>query len=175
MNRYTLLILVATVVIVLVVGCGGTAIPASPTATPRNQSATNDVSPLETPRSASPTATPQGKPVTDDTSLVDALRATGAKVEPGDEVEQPFFPVPGKVIKISGQDVQVFVFADEAAAQSAAATVPPDGSTFETMIIDWMAPPHFYQRGRIIALHVGTDAATIQLLTTLLGQQFAGG
>jgi hypothetical protein len=71
--------------------------------------------------------------------------------------------------------VQVFVFADEAAAHAAATTVPPDGSTFKTMVVDWMAPPHFYQRGRIIALYVGTDAATVQLLTSLLGQQFAGG
>ena len=149
--RYILRILVAAVVIVFVVGCGGTAGPASPT------------------------ATPLGKSVTDDTSLIDALRAAGANVEPGDAVEQPFFPVPGKVIKINGQDVQVFVFADEAAAQAAAGTVPPDGTTFKTMIVDWMAPPHFYQQGRIIALYVGTDAATIQLLTTLLGQQFAGG
>ena len=149
--RYIRRILVAAAVIALVAGCGGTAGPASPT------------------------ATPQGKSVTDDTSLVDALRAAGAKVEMGDEVEQPFFPVPGKVIQINGQGVQVFVFADEAAAQAAAATVPPDGTTFKTMIVDWMAPPHFYQRGRIIALYVGTDAATIQLLTTLLGKQFAGG
>jgi hypothetical protein len=151
MSRYTLLSLVITFVLVFVVGCGGTA-----GATP------------------SP-ATPPGKSVADDTSLVEALRAAGAQVESGDTVEQPFFPVPGKVIKINGQDVQVFVFADETAAQAAAATVPPDGSTFKTMIVDWMAPPHFYQRGRIIALYVGADAATLQSLTTLLGEPFAGG
>lgn len=151
MNQHKFLILVATAMIVLVVGCVGTT------------------------GSVSPTAMPQGKTVTDEPSLLDALRAAGAKVEPGDVIEQPFFPVPGKVVKINGQDVQVFVFADEAAAQAAAATVPPNGSTFATMIVDWMAPPHFYQRGRIVALYVGTDAATIQLLTALLGQQFAGG
>jgi hypothetical protein len=173
MNRYTLPILVLAVV--LVVGCGGAAGATSATATPRNQPATQDVSPLATPQPASPTTTSQDQSITDDARLIEALRAVGAKVELGDAVDQPFFPIPGKVIKISGQDVQVFVFADEAAAQAAAATVPADGSTFQTMIVDWMAPPHFYQRGRIIALYVGADAAILQLLTTLLGQPFAGG
>jgi hypothetical protein len=151
MNRYTLLTLVLAGVIVLTVGCGGTA------------------------GATAPTATPPGQSITDDTSLVEALRADGARVELSDTIEQPFFPVPGKVIKVNGQDVQVFVFADAVAAQAAAATVPADGSSFKTMMVTWMAPPHFYQYGRIIALYVGTDAATLQRLTTRLGQPFAGG
>lgn len=175
MKHSMLLLFSATAVIMLIAGCSGTTGPTVPTAAPRNTPPTNSVSPLETPRSASATTTPQGHSVTDDTSLIAALRAAGAKVELGDEVEQPFFTVPGKVIRVNDQDVQVFVFADEAVAKAAAETVPPDGSTFKTMVVDWMAPPHFYQRSRTIALYVGTDAATVQLLTSLLGQQFAGG
>ncbi len=115
-----------------------------------------------------------GGPVQDYVSLVDALRAQGATVEPAGEVRQAFFSVTGQLIKVNGADVQVFEYADAPAAAAAAAQVSPDGSTVGTSMITWVAPPHFYQKEKLIVLYVGEEAATRQALEAVLGAQVAG-
>ncbi len=111
--------------------------------------------------------------VTDLVSLVDTLRAKGLTVEPAGSVSQPFFDVEGSLLQVQGADVQVFEFADADAARAAMATIGPDGNP-ATMMIDWVAAPHFYQAGRLIVLYVGDDAAVTQALNDALGAQVAG-
>lgn len=105
--------------------------------------------------------------------LVDALRAKGLTVEPAGPVSQPFFDVEGTRLQVDGTEVQVFEFADAAAAQATIAQLGPDGNP-PTMIIDWVGPPHFYQAGRIVVLYVGEEAQVIQALTEIVGRQVAG-
>lgn len=106
--------------------------------------------------------------------LVDVLRQAGASVEPQGAVQQEFFPVGAQVIQVDGQDVQVFEFADPEAQQAAAAQISPDGSTIGTTMVTWVEPPHFWAKGRVIVLYVGSDAGTIDLLGQVLGEQIAG-
>jgi hypothetical protein len=115
----------------------------------------------------------QDKPL-DRQGLIDALRASGATVQTGEAVEQPFFTVPGRFIRVGGQDVQVFEYPDEAAAQRQAALVSPDGGTVGGSAIMWAAPPHFYRRGLLIVLYVGDDSSVKSSLQSVLGPQFAG-
>ncbi len=115
-----------------------------------------------------------GGPVTDYVSLIDNLRAAGAIVEPAGEVSQPFFSVNGQVITVNNGDVQVFEYADTAAADAEAAFVSADGSSVGTTMISWVAPPHFYKTGRLIVLYVGDNTAVINVLEAVLGSQFAG-
>ena len=111
--------------------------------------------------------------VTDLKSLTDALRAAGLDVKNAGEVEQPFFDVTGSALKVNAADVQVFEFADTAAAKDAVGQLGPDGNP-PTMMIDWVAPPHFYQAGRIVALYAGEDQAITDALTQSMGAQVAG-
>ncbi len=123
---------------------------------------------------AATSTTSQGEStVMDRASLIDALRARGLDVQPAGEVQQPFFEVSGTALKVGGADVQVFEFADAAAAKQAMSTIGQDGNP-PTMMIDWVAAPHFYQAGKIIALYVGEDKAIIEALTKTLGAQVAG-
>ena len=69
-----------------------------------------------------------GGAVRDYIDLVDNLRASGATVEPAEEVTQPFFSVNGRVIVVNGGDVQVLEYADAVTAETEAALVSPDGS-----------------------------------------------
>jgi hypothetical protein len=124
--------------------------------------------------SQAPAADSHGGPVTDHVSLVDAFRAQGATIEPSGDVSQPFFTVEGQVIGANGQDIQVFEYADEAAADAEAELVAADGSSVGTTMVTWVGSPHFYSAGRLIVLYVGDDATTIDLLETVLGPQFAG-
>ena len=104
----------------------------------------------------------------------DSLRKEGANVEPAGEVNQPFFSVIGQAIIVNGENIQVFEYSDEAAADVEASLVSPDGSSIGTSIASWIAPPHFHKAGKIIVLYVGENRELISLLETVLGPQFAG-
>ena len=113
--------------------------------------------------------------VSDYTRLIEGLKSTSASVEPGESISQPFFTPQGQVIKINGEDVQVFEYVSEEEVLKEAMQVSADGSSVGTTIITWIDTPHFYQSGKIIVLYVGSNQEVIEHLTELLGPQFAGG
>ncbi len=129
-------------------------------------------------------------PVTDYISLIDNLlnsgagwlvvKARGDAAFPGDDPQQRFFSGTGKRIELSGENISVLEYEDEATAQTEAKFISPDGSTYTaenwSMVADisWVAPPHFYQAGKIIVLYIGTNQAIIDLLENLIGPPFAG-
>ncbi len=119
-------------------------------------------------------ATSHGGPVVDYVSLIDHLRAAGATVVPTGTVTQPFFSVTGQLITVNGQQVQVYEYVNEESANSDAARISPDGGTVGNAMVNWIAPPHFYKRGKIIVLYAGTNPSVIHVLETMLGSQFAG-
>lgn len=121
-----------------------------------------------------------GGPVQDQVSLVDALR-TSVTVDISGAIAQPFLhPDSGTAVKLSGgtlpaaADVQLYEYGSAAAAAADAHQIRPDGSGTATTIVDWVAPPHFFLKGRVLVIYVGSDAAVVSLLTSILGSQFAG-
>lgn len=114
--------------------------------------------------------------VQDRASLLTALRAEGARVEEGAEVEQRFFSVKGQIVKLNGADVQVFEYVDDRAAAAEAKKVAPDASQVGDLSVGWAAaaPPHFYTKGRVIVLYTGSDSVVTDPLERTLGPQFAG-
>lgn len=118
--------------------------------------------------------TSHGGEARDYVSLIDNLRQVGMTVEPAGEIDQPFFSVQAYVIKVYGEDVQVFEFEDAETASSEAKLVSPDGSSIGTSMVSWMAAPHFYQIERLIVLYVGEEEAVLQALETVLGSPFVG-
>jgi len=108
-------------------------------------------------------------------SLVDNLKSTGASVEIGESVSQPFFTTQGQVIKLSGEDIQVFEYMNEEEAIKESMQVSKDGSSVGTTMISWIDTPHFYQTGKIIILYVGNNPEMIEILSEVIGPQFAGG
>lgn len=115
-----------------------------------------------------------GSEVNDYASLTAKLRAEGATVQEGGEVEQEFFSVKGRIMVVNGEDVQVFEYQDEATARAQVELVSSDGTMIGTTIVLWVAPPHFYQRGRLIFLYVGENPEVLAVLQAALGAQFAG-
>jgi hypothetical protein len=111
---------------------------------------------------------------TDYVSLVDNLRQAGATVNPAGDVTQPFFSVSGLVIRVDGEDVQVFEYADADDAKKDADLVSPGGSSIGTHMASWIAPPHFYQAGQLIVIYVGATDDVLDVLEEVLGVQFAG-
>jgi hypothetical protein len=121
-----------------------------------------------------------GGPVQDQVSLIDALRKS-VTVDITGSIAQPFLrPDSGTTVKLSRgtlaapADVQLFEYASAAAAGSDAHQIRADGSGTATTQISWVAPPHFFLKGRVLAIYTGSDSAVISLLTSVLGPQFAG-
>jgi len=116
----------------------------------------------------------QGGTASDYSGIVDSLRGAGVTIASGGEVSQEFFSGKGQAIMVNGEQVQIFEYADESAAEANAASVSADGSTVGTTMITWIATPHFYRSGKVIVLYIGDDTAVLKALETVLGAQFAG-
>ena len=118
--------------------------------------------------------TSHGGPVLDHVSFIDTLRREGHQVEPKGPINQPFLSTAGQIVAIDGTDVQVFEYRSESGARAEAKKVSADGSSVGTTRINWMEPPHFYQKGKIIALYLGSNTKMRQTIEAILGPQFAG-
>lgn len=134
---------------------------------------------------ATPVAS-HGGPVKDQVSFVDALRAKGLTVDIVGSVEQPFLQPEGTTLRVSGgslkepAELQSFNYDDKElgtdglkAAAEDASQIEPNGNP-RTARINWVAPPHFFHKDRVIVIYLGSDANALSLLTELLGPQFAG-
>ena len=122
-----------------------------------------------------------GGPVQDQVSLIDALRSKNLTVDISGGVSQPFLsPQSGTTVRLSGgplttvADLQIFEYGSASAASADAHQIRADGSGNATAIVDWVAPPHLYLKGRVLVIHVGSDPAVLFLLQSLMGPQFAG-
>ena len=113
-------------------------------------------------------------PVTDRASLITKLRAAGTNVEVVGEVDQPFLSVTGTMIKLQGEDVQVFQYPSAAEMEAQAALISRDGTAVGTRKIHWIGSPHFFKQGRVLVLYVGSDKKVEEALEAVLGRQFAG-
>ncbi len=121
-----------------------------------------------------------GGPIRDHVSFVDHLRSRGLTVEPVDTVQQPFLQAEtGTLLRISGQgleqpaEVQSFDYTNASTAAADVKNIGPDGNP-KNAKINWNAPPHWFHKERLIALYVGQNQVVLDLLTELLGPQFAG-
>ena len=121
-----------------------------------------------------------GGPVQDQVSLIDALRKT-VTVDISGTISQPFLnPQSGTAVRLSGgpvttpADVELFEYGSASAASADAKRISPDGSGTANTKISWVAPPHFFLKGRVMALYVGSDSVVLTLLQSPLGPQFAG-
>jgi hypothetical protein len=107
--------------------------------------------------------------------LIEALQLAGQPVEIAGQVDQPFFSVPGQIIVVDGEDVQVFEYPDAAAAEIEAAQIAPDASSVATSMLSWAAAPHFYSKDRLIVLYVGENESVTRVLVDALGEPIAEG
>ncbi len=78
------------------------------------------------------------------------------------------------MIKVRGEDVQVFQYSNAAAADAEASLVSPNGMGVGTTKLHWIGPPHFYKKGKLLVLYIGDDDKVLKALDAVLGRQFAG-
>jgi hypothetical protein len=95
--------------------------------------------------------------------LLSELRARGHALEGPEESEAAFLhPEPGIAYRLGERSwLHLHLFPNEDVAQVRADSIPQELSN---AIIDWVARPHFYRCGRVIALYLGTDEDVQQIL-----------
>jgi hypothetical protein len=127
---------------------------------------------LAAPPAASPTEMPESglEPSGAVAELVSALEDAGAGVQWGGTVSQPFFAVPGWLIRMNGQEIQAFEYPDETARLSDSAQISPDGTTVGTTAIQWIGEPNFWANGKLIVLYVGDQEDVKAALVRILGE-----
>ena len=144
-------------------------------------------------------------PVYDYKRLIDDLRSAGATVEEHSSPtgEQSYFKRgstlslvallgSGRRVSVNGETIRVYEYPDVLAADTEAGFVSPDGYNISVPLGDsrylgshyeWVEPPHFFKKGRVIVLYVGLDfrgflfgddPPLVEVLQRALGPQFAG-
>ena len=139
------------------------------------------------PSKGAQTGSPDGSDASDYDykSLRDDLARAGATVEElGGPPESPIgFSVGGPRVAVNGGLIQVYEFPDGRAANTEAEYVSPDGYNITVPLggdrsmsthSDWLAPPHYYKKGRVILRYVGDSMVVLEVLEAVLGPQFAG-
>ncbi len=102
--------------------------------------------------------------------VVESLSGAGATVEQGDRNSGTPFSVARQLITVDGSEVAVYEYADTTARTAEEATIAMDGWSVNGTPVEWIGPPHYWSRGRVIVLYLGDDPTTINLLTAALWQ-----
>lgn len=98
--------------------------------------------------------------------LMTVLRETGATVELGDAVTHDFLSIPGQIIMINGEEVQIFAY-DSAEQLEAQVSQLPDDNNPEN-------EPQFYKLGTMLVRYVARDPGVRDLLEDVLGAEGVG-
>jgi hypothetical protein len=144
------------------------------TATPAPAIAVASPTPVPTVALPTPSA-PAVEPIYSALDLLADLAGQGARVEAlAGRITKPYLSVPGLIVQVDGQPVQVFQYADAAALAADVAGLAPSASSINGVPLAWPAAPHFWRKGGLLALAVSNDQALVDLISSVMGPQFAG-
>ena len=114
--------------------------------------------------------------VEDSDRLMSELKRAGVAAEPVDTFATDPIGGAGTLICVATEEVRVYVFDAEDAADEVASRIDPaDPSNLGNAIVEWVGRPRFWQHGPMLVLYLGGDVATEELLTQILGGPFAQG
>ena len=107
--------------------------------------------------------------------LVGALEALGAEVEELGAVpeDREIFDAETQVIRVNGEEIQVFDFDSAEEAETMASLVAPEAGTVGDITVDWADTTHFFRSGSLLVFYVGNNEALTTLLEGLMGMEFA--
>jgi hypothetical protein len=113
-------------------------------------------------------------------SFIASLRTTGATVEILGDVSEPFLSVPGRLITVNDEDVEVFEYTSPDARAADATRASPDAMAVvdaagNVSSTSWIATSHVYHTGRLIVVYAGENDAVSGVLESVLRRQGEGG
>lgn len=106
--------------------------------------------------------------------FIEELLESGAAVQHMGSIYQPFMSGQGRVVRVNGEDIQIFEYANDTAARNEVKSFTSDGCCFGNTNISWMGSPHIYQQDRLLVIYVGDRTSMRNLLENMMGTQYAG-
>ncbi len=104
--------------------------------------------------------------------LIEDLRQRGIELKPSGESRAEFLAdAPGQSYQVGPGWLHLHLYPG---TEAASAKQAPVRQGLNNPVADWVAPPHAFQCGQVIAVYFGTDEQLIKALTELCGPQFAG-
>ncbi len=94
--------------------------------------------------------------------VVETLTKSGLNAVPKDTVRHAFLSVTGTVYDLSGSELQIFIYSDEAHLKRDVSELDPVNVSPPTMMISWTAPPALYTNGNLAAILLTRDSALKQ-------------
>lgn len=156
-----------------------TALPTSaPSSTPASSAPTEEtdgaaMTPTGAVESPAPTQGGEGGAVIPQTGSGDAglpddldevirvLNEAGATLELGDTVENEYLTVPGQILSINGEEVQIYTYNSAEDVDLQVSQIPETADPEDR--------PHVYRMGRMLVLYTGGDPGVLDLLEDVLG------
>lgn len=127
---------------------------------------------------AAPAQSSQRAATSEYNALVSHLRSAGSTVTPGGSVRQAFLSVPGQVLVVDGEHVEVYQYADAATVAHDSTRISKDACLIKTAkgstMVEWPHPPHLYKKDHLIVIYIGDNPALINEFVSMYGPQFAG-
>lgn len=150
--------------------------PASPTPTSPTPVAPTPAGPTPVgptpvgPTPISPTPAAQASQVSTYQEFLDILRSTDdLTIRRMGEIRQPFFPALGQHLRVNGEDVLLFEFANEADRRAASDTIVQSSAILSGLTANLGSQPEIWSEGRLIVLYFGQNQAIHTRFDIILG------
>lgn len=89
-------------------------------------------------------------------------------------IRQSFLAVEGRQLRVSGSDLQVFIYPDPASRAADSDRLDTARVAPANMIIDWVATPHLIASGNLIAIHLTPNERLAERVRLILEAWHAG-
>ncbi|MDF2880329.1 MAG: putative cell wall binding repeat protein [Clostridiaceae bacterium] len=90
------------------------------------------------------------------------------------EKKGEFLSVNPSIIKIGKENISIYEYKNNWLMEKEASKIKGDGSQIGNAIVDWIAPPRFYKKDKIITIYVGSNMEIINALNQFFSNSFAG-
>lgn len=105
-----------------------------------------------------PRDVPEGAHETVNVRTAQLLGKTLTVEQTDQTVLHPFFRVPGQLVQVNGQDLQVFVYTDATTRKSDSARISADGTMIAGEIVEWPAKPWFASNENVLTVLLSNDS-----------------
>lgn len=103
------------------------------------------------------------------------LRSSGIKAEIGPEIRTDYLDKTARGIKVAGGPVLFFEYSDQEDVAKVMASISEDGRTIGDRPVTESGTPHYYNKGKVLAIYFGDREETVEALGLALGPPFRVG
>lgn len=103
------------------------------------------------------------------------FKSTGVPAEIGPEIETAYFDRNARGLRVHGSPVLFLEYSSDSDVEEVIRSISPDGRKIGDKEVTEENTPHFFRKGKVLALYFGDRETTLQALESTMGAQFAGG